>query len=306
MRPASPPERSLSPSAVPAGRVVPPRCDRRVLWALMAAWVALAGAGPSRRAAAQERADARESASRAQDASSDPVAATGAEASGDVESPQEPAGRDEAVNPCLRAVDAAGVRACEGLALAAAGRWVRAEQAIESAFQLGGPVVDALRPRLESALERARRELGSLEVRTIPEGARVSVDGEVVGTTPFSRPLRLAPGEHHVRATLAGHAPAELVARIAATALETIELRLGAHDTRPVLERVGAPGEAQRIVGVAAMVLGAVSLAVGVGTLVGGLEGMPSDRAALLDVARGTLIAGGVLTAAGLVLALTA
>jgi hypothetical protein len=47
-------------------------------------------------------------------------------------------------------------------------------------------------------------------------------------------------------------------------------------------------------------------VAVGVGTLVAGLESRAADRESYFDVARGTLIAGGVLVVAGLVLVLTA
>jgi hypothetical protein len=47
---------------------------------------------------------------------------------------------------------------------------------------------------------------GALDVRSLPAGARVFVDGELVGSTPLV--LRdVAPGEHAVRLDLPGFRP---------------------------------------------------------------------------------------------------
>jgi hypothetical protein len=121
-----------------------------------------------------------------------------------------------------------------------------------------------------------------------------------------SGPLRLAIGPHTARCTLPDHEPAEGPVTLEAGALASITLAPTPIDRRPVLERVGSPGEAQRIVGITALSLGGVSVAVGLSTLFVGLDTHAPDRESYFDVARGTLIAGGVLVVAGLVLVLTA
>ena len=123
---------------------------------------------------------------------------------------------------------------------------------------------------------------------------------------PIDRPLRLTLGPHTVRCTLTDHEPAEGSVTIEAGAITSLSLTLTQIDRRPLLERVGSPGEAQRIVGITALSLGGVSVAVGLSTLFVGLDTHTPDRESYFDVARGTLIAGGVLVVAGLVLVLTA
>ncbi len=211
-----------------------------------------------------------------------------------------------AEGPCVGTSSPAAARVCEGLALAAARRWAQAERALESALELSDAMVEARREQLEAALAQARAQLGSLEVRSYPEGARISIDGVLAGTTPLDRPLRLLPGEHLVRGTLANHDAREEVAVVTAGELTLAELQLEARDDRPVLEQMGDAGEAQRVVGLVALSLGIIGLSVGVGTLIGGLAGMPDDVNLLLDISRGMLIAGGVLFVGGIVLALTA
>jgi len=142
-------------------------------------------------------------------------------------------------------------------------------------------------------------------VRSYPEGVRVSIDGVLAGTTPLERPLRLVPGEHVVRGTLANHDAREDLALVTAGELTLSELQLEAQDGRPILEQLGDPGEAQRVVGLVALSFGVIALSVGVGTLVGGLAGMPDDAEMMLSISRGMLIAGGVLLVGGIVLALT-
>lgn len=208
--------------------------------------------------------------------------------------------------PCIGTSSPAAARVCEGLALATVRRWADAERVIESALELTDPMVEARRAQLEAALGQARAQLGSLEIQSTPEGVRISIDGVLAGTTPLERPLRLLPGDHLVRGTLADHDAAQEIAVVDAGDLTLTRLRLSALDHRPVLERIGAPGEAQRVVGLTALSLGVVSLAVGLGTLVGATAGMPPDVETLLTVSRATLIAGGVLFIGGIVLAITA
>jgi hypothetical protein len=210
----------------------------------------------------------------------------------------------EPPTPC-QGTTPAGVRVCTGLDAAGRGRWAEAEALLESARLLDDPILALHAAEIDAALASARANLGSLDVHC-PRGATISVDGLERGLDPLDRPLRLGVGTHSVRCALADHAPAESTVTIEAGALASATLAPTPIDRRPVLERVGSPGEAQRIVGITALALGGVSVAVGVGTLLAGLDARAPDRESYFDVARGTLIAGGVLVVAGLVLVLTA
>lgn len=211
----------------------------------------------------------------------------------------------EPPRPC-RGTTPAGVRVCAGLHAAEREQWAEAEAMLESALVLDDPILQLHADEIRAALEDARAHLGSLEVRCAPRGATIVIDGLERGLDPLDRPLRLAIGSHVVRCMAPDHEPVEQTLEVTAGALSTATLTLVAHDHRPILERVGSPGESQRIVGIVALSLGGATLAVGLGTLFAGLDATGADREPFFDVARGTLIAGGVLVVAGIVLVLTA
>lgn len=201
----------------------------------------------------------------------------------------------------------AAARACEGLRAASEGRWAEAEAGLETALTLAGePAIDARRAELEAALDEARAHLGSLDVRCTPAGAVVSIDGAARGVSPLARPLRLVPGRYLAGCALEAFTPASASVEVALGALAVATLTLAPIDRRPILERVGSPGEAQRVVGGVALGLGGASLAVGLGTLAAGLDAMPPGREPFFDVSRATLIAAGALLVVGVVLLLTA
>ncbi|MBX3251447.1 MAG: PEGA domain-containing protein [Myxococcales bacterium] len=68
--------------------------------------------------------------------------------------------------------------------------------------------------RLDFALERSAREVGSLRVRASVPDVRVRVGDRDVGTTPFAETLAVAPGVHVVTATRAGYRPFRAEARV--------------------------------------------------------------------------------------------
>jgi hypothetical protein len=89
-------------------------------------------------------------------------------------------------------------------------------------------------------LAKGQRELADLlrliarvEVTTSPEGAEVSVDGRAIGPTPLGQPLILGPGDHVVRATLAGRQPAERAVRVAAGDTLAVALTLQERPAEP-------------------------------------------------------------------------
>ena len=64
--------------------------------------------------------------------------------------------------------------------------------------------------RADKGLADARTALGAIDV-TAPEGAEVSVDGEVVGRAPLGGPVDVLPGRHEVTSTTTAGAKSETV-----------------------------------------------------------------------------------------------
>jgi PEGA domain len=63
--------------------------------------------------------------------------------------------------------------------------------------------------RFRELFERVRREVGALTLDVRPSGAEITVDGASYGSAPLGRDIFLTPGQHLVRAQLAGFAAEE-------------------------------------------------------------------------------------------------
>ncbi|MEM6370265.1 MAG: PEGA domain-containing protein [Myxococcota bacterium] len=119
------------------------------------------------------------------------------------------AGKDaEALEVFERAFAETGsARALAQVALAhqALGHWVEAEQDLQDALQMGGPWIDENRAPLESAREKVRDRLGTLEVRGKPKGAEVVINGRKVGRLPLDGSVRVVAGDVVVQLSAKGH-----------------------------------------------------------------------------------------------------
>jgi hypothetical protein len=185
---------------------------------------------------------------------------------------------------------------------------VRAEDECDlCGVEEAGDRLAALAVSIRRKLDADARARPQLNVTTVPAGAKVFVDGEVVGTSPLE--LALAPGTHDVRVAKDGFAPrkreVELVQGVDASM--TIELSpvadpVARHVTP---ERRGAPAW----IGWSVLGGGAVSTIVGVTLLA--LHTQPIRRkctGANVDMDgtcrfnHNTLVPGAVLGAAGLTL----
>ncbi len=90
----------------------------------------------------------------------------------------------------------------------ALGRSVEAVDAFDQYLKQGASAVSAARRQEVTAeIEKQRARIGTIAVRTFPEGAELRVDGALIGKTPLPRPLRVNAGHHALQAVLAGHAP---------------------------------------------------------------------------------------------------
>jgi tetratricopeptide (TPR) repeat protein len=110
----------------------------------------------------------------------------------------------------------------------ALGRSVEAVEAFEKYLDQGaGKIPPERRREVEREIEAQRARIGTVTVRTQPQGAEVRIDGRAVGRTPLGRPVRLNPGKHTVEAVLSGHEveAQELDLRGAAPAEVVLELK---------------------------------------------------------------------------------
>jgi tetratricopeptide (TPR) repeat protein len=99
----------------------------------------------------------------------------------------------------------------------------------------GGTKIDAeRRKRVEGWVTELRGKIGNLTVTSNVEGAEVSVDDIVVGTTPLAAPVIVNAGRRKVSLVKSGYAPRAQLVDVAGT--ETKEVRLdlsGAGDAGP-------------------------------------------------------------------------
>lgn len=92
---------------------------------------------------------------------------------------------------------------------------------------LGGAKPDDVhRPEVENNLRLLNARVGRLTVMTVPPGADITVDDEMVGKTPFSDPLIVNVGRVRLFATLPGHAPVARLVDVAAEDNLTVTLEL--------------------------------------------------------------------------------
>jgi PEGA domain-containing protein len=115
-----------------------------------------------------------------------------------------------------------------GLVYAAMSRPVDAVDALT-------PVVDSAslspeqRQRAQKTLADQQQRIARVSVSTVPDGARIDVDGVEVARSPLSAPLRVAEGRHVIGAVAEGYAPAhkEIIVAGNAEASVSFELILG-------------------------------------------------------------------------------
>ncbi len=57
---------------------------------------------------------------------------------------------------------------------------------------------------------RRRSRKGTLAIESMTDGAKVYVDGKMIGKTPFAKPIRIDPGTHKLKATKFGYSTMEM------------------------------------------------------------------------------------------------
>lgn len=109
----------------------------------------------------------------------------------------------------------------------ALGRSVEAVDAYDKYLKQGASAVPAERRKAVLAeIETQLGRIGTIAVRTFPEGADVRVDGALVGKTPLHGSVRVTAGRHTVEASLADYAPQVREQDVAGRAEIALELTL--------------------------------------------------------------------------------
>jgi hypothetical protein len=81
---------------------------------------------------------------------------------------------------------------------------------------------------VESSLVVLRTRVGSIDVSVDAAGAEVSVDDEVVGTSPLAKPILVSVGRHRVTASKAGTTPTTRLVEISAGEVKPLSIVLPA------------------------------------------------------------------------------
>jgi hypothetical protein len=96
------------------------------------------------------------------------------------------------------------------------GRFDEALDMLELLLREFPTLSDAEKSRVAKEMDDVRKNIGTIEIRTVEVNAQISVDGRARGTTPLSAPLRVAAGSHYVRVYKDGFTPFETRAEVPA------------------------------------------------------------------------------------------
>jgi PEGA domain len=111
----------------------------------------------------------------------------------------------------------------------ALGRSVEAVDAYEKYLKQGASAIPSERKqRVAAEIDRQRTRIGTVVVRTVPNGAELRVDGVAVGKTPLPSAVRVTSGRHTIEAYMAEHVPQIRELDVAGRAEIVLELRLEA------------------------------------------------------------------------------
>jgi tetratricopeptide (TPR) repeat protein len=89
----------------------------------------------------------------------------------------------------------------------ALGRSVEAVDAFDRYLKQGAAAIPEERRREVAAeIEKQLARIGTISIRTFPDGAEIRIDGGLRGRTPLAKAVRLNAGRHTIEAALAGYA----------------------------------------------------------------------------------------------------
>src|ERR1035438_9412102 len=90
-----------------------------------------------------------------------------------------------------------------GLVDVALGRSVDAVDAFDRYLKQGASAIPADRRReVSEEIEKQLARIGTVSIRTFPEGAEIRIDGALIGRTPLPKSVRVNAGRHTVEASV--------------------------------------------------------------------------------------------------------
>jgi len=109
-------------------------------------------------------------------------------------------------------------------------RPVEAVDAYERYLADGGKKIPAARrAEVEQEIARQKARIATLEIRGLPEGAVVRLDGKEIAKSPIAAPVRVGVGTHAIAASADGYDPAETEVIVAGEDRRVVELALAKH-----------------------------------------------------------------------------
>ena len=123
---------------------------------------------------------------------------------------------------------------------------VEAVAALQRYLEEGGKAIKpARRTEVGQEIARQKTRIATLEIRGLPDGAVVTIDGDDVGKAPLAAPVRVGVGKHVVAATAAGYEPGEAKIEVAGEDKKVVELGLVARVGLPPAAAVVGAGVGQ-------------------------------------------------------------
>jgi hypothetical protein len=105
----------------------------------------------------------------------------------------------------------------------------------------GKRIPAARRAEVQQEVARQKARIATLEIRGLPDGATVRVDGKEIGKAPIAAPVRVGVGTHNIAASAEGHDPAETQVTVAGEDRRVVDLVLVKHVVEPPPPPVMAP-----------------------------------------------------------------
>jgi hypothetical protein len=107
---------------------------------------------------------------------------------------------------------------------------VEAVDAYQRYLAEGGKKIPAARQaEVEKEIARQKARIATLEIRGLPDGALVRLDGKEIGKAPITAPVRMGLGAHTIAASAEGFDPAETEVTLAGEDQQVVELVLAKH-----------------------------------------------------------------------------
>jgi tetratricopeptide (TPR) repeat protein len=107
---------------------------------------------------------------------------------------------------------------------------VEAVDAYERYLKDGAKKIPAARrAEVEQEIARQKARIATLEIRGLPEGAVVRLDGKEIGKSPIAAPVRVGVGTHAIAASAEGYDPAETEVTVAGEDRRVVGLALAKH-----------------------------------------------------------------------------